>query len=174
MPSTIFMTKFLPLAAFFNADFCTEDTDHIHTGVGTKMKAEVIQKEPGVGSISGKAHLCLHSSQGEGTWGISGSDHSPLHAWLKYSLFRELRPGVGVVPGHVCAVASRASNQGPPELHWCQQGWLEKLPAPALQLDGQVLHLTLTAWAVQQVYVTSHQQARSSGEVVTCSVTSSS
>lgn len=48
------------------------------------MKAEVIRTEPGVGSVSGKDHLCLHSR------GVAGSHHSSLHAWLKYPLFREL------------------------------------------------------------------------------------
>lgn len=58
------MTKFLALATFFfNADFCTEDTDHIHTDVGMGMKAEVIKTEPGVGSISGKAQRSLSSQQ---------------------------------------------------------------------------------------------------------------
>lgn len=61
------MTKFLALTAFFNADFCTEDTDHIHTDVGTKPKPEVIKTEPGAVSLSGKSHPCLQSSLGEST-----------------------------------------------------------------------------------------------------------
>jgi len=67
VPSTIFMTKFLALTAFFNADFCIEDEDHIHTDVGMKPKPEVIKTEPGAGFVSSKSHTCLHSRLGEGT-----------------------------------------------------------------------------------------------------------
>lgn len=169
MPSTIFMTKFI---AFFRADFCREDTDHIHAGV-------IMKPKPGATKESLEQNLVLVlTAASVGTPEVDTKRlellWSALHAWLKRSLFM-----------HECC--SRLSLCTKTEgFRW---GWhllsppipcgdwrssqllLSSRPVPACTPEP----LTLIAWGGHtdlSPFFLKHQ-ARSSGEVVTSSATAS-
>lgn len=79
------MTKFV---AFFRADFCTEDTDHIHAGVIVKPKPGATKEslEQGEG-LSLQNLVLVFTAASVGTPEVDTKRPellcSALHAWLK-------------------------------------------------------------------------------------------
>lgn len=103
---------------------------------------------------------------------------SGLHAWLKRPLLRVLMPATGVALDLRIEIEGSKSGWHLLSSTGSSRGWLEKLPAPALQLDGWCMShrapdVHSPGRSADLLHFTLIHQARSLREVVTYWATSS-